>query len=77
MDKTVTEIVQGLLDKGYISAKDAITLLKAEANKNNFIQPYIQPYIPNIPNPPNPWGNQPYYTTSTDPIECNKQQING
>ena len=64
-----------LLDKGYISAKEATTLLKAEVNQNNFYQPYIHPYIPNTP--PFPWGNQPYYTTSTDPIECNKQQING
>jgi hypothetical protein len=78
MDKTVTNIVQGLLDQGHISAEEAITLLKVEieANQNKpglFTSPYNQPTITF----PSPWEIRPYLTTSTDPIECHKQQING
>jgi hypothetical protein len=76
MDKTVTEIVQGLLDKGYISAKEATTLLKAEIEANQSKSGLFK--YPFTPQPITyPLDNQPYYTTSTDPIECNKQQING
>ena len=76
MDKTVTNIVQGLLDQGHISAEEAITLLKVEIEANQSKSGLFK--YPFTPQPITyPLDNQPYYTTSTDPIECNKQQING
>jgi hypothetical protein len=54
MEKTVSSIVQDLLEKGHITAEEALVLLKAELNK---------PCCPTIPiapyNPPSPWTN-PY-----------------
>lgn len=54
---TVTEIVQKLLDKGYINAEQALILLKAEIHSNNPIITYPQQICPENPNP----YNQPYY----------------
>jgi len=53
--KTVTEIVQRLLDERHITAEEAIVLLQAEVNRNQpfyipsptpTIQPYSPPYKP-------------------------------
>ena len=55
MEKTVSSIVQDLLEKGHITAEEALVLLKAELNKP--CCPIIQPIAPY--NPPSPWTN-PY-----------------
>lgn len=63
--KTVTEIVQRLLDERHITAEEAVTLLQAEVNRNQpfyipsptpTIQPYSPPYKP---------GDLWYTTSST------------
>ena len=65
MSKTVTSIVQDLLDKGHITAEEAVILLKAEIETQDT---HTAPYTPTYPVPD---FNQPYkpqefwYTTST------------
>ena len=54
MEKTVSSIVQALLEKGHITAEEALVLLKAELNKP--CCPTIQPIAPYNPAP---WTN-PY-----------------
>jgi len=53
--KTVTEIVQRLLDESHITAEEAVIILQAEVNRNQpfyipspmpTIQPYSPPYKP-------------------------------
>jgi hypothetical protein len=65
---TVSSIVQGLLEKGHITAEEAVILLKAEINKPCCP---INPFIPVAPyNPPsNPF--KPY----CDPTFPNAPQI--
>lgn len=66
--KTVTEIVQRLLDERHITAEEAVVLLQADLNRNQpfyipntvpVIQPLIQPYSPPY-RPGDVW-----YTSST------------
>ena len=55
--ETVSSIVQGLLERGHITAEEALVLLKAELNRTTCpispIMPYNPP-IPNLPSLPNP-----------------------
>lgn len=71
---TVTEIVQKLLEKGHISAEEAIILLKAEigSTKQNVQYPTYPdyPYNPPTINPILPYQPQIWYGTAgqTGPI---------
>jgi hypothetical protein len=69
---TVSSIVQGLLEKGHITAEEAVILLKAEINRTTCpitpIMPYSPP-MPSLPNPPFsptcPSAPQIWYTSGT------------
>jgi hypothetical protein len=70
---TVSSIVQGLLEKGHITAEEAMVLLKAELNKPCFptfpAMPYSPPY-PNLPFVPHvgdpiPRKDQIWYSSGT------------
>lgn len=64
---TVSSIVQGLLEKGHITAEEALVLLKAELNKP------CCPVIPVAPyNPPSPYS-PPFYVG--DPVFPSQPQI--
>jgi hypothetical protein len=66
---TVSSIVQGLLEKGHITAEEALVLLKAELNKPCY------PVIPVAPyNPPSPYSPplQPYVG---DPVFPSQPQV--
>lgn len=62
MEKTVTSIVQELLEKGHITAEEALVLLKAELNKPCCPVFPIAPY-----NPPSPY-NPPFQPYVGDPF---------
>jgi hypothetical protein len=70
--ETVSSIVQGLLERGHITAEEALVLLKAELNRTTCpiapIMPYNPP-IPSLPNPPFsptcPSAPQIWYTSGT------------
>ena len=64
--KTVTEIVQRLLDERHITAEEAVILLQAEVNRN---QPFYIPSMPTIQpySPPYKPGDLWYTTSSTSP----------
>lgn len=67
---TVSSIVQGLLEKGHITAEEALILLKAELNK-----PCCPITIPVAPyNPPSPY-NPPFQPYVGDPIYPNQPQV--
>ena len=66
--KTVTEIVQRLLDERHITAEEAIVLLQAEVNRNQpFYIPNTLPSMPTIQpySPPYKPGDLWYTTSST------------
>ena len=66
---TVSSIVQGLLEKGHITAEEALVLLKAELNKP------CCPVIPVAPyNPPSPYS-PPFHPYIGDPIPPNQPQL--
>lgn len=76
--KTVTEIVQRLLDERHITAEEAIIILQAEVNKNQpfyipSTMPSIQPYYPPF-KPGDVW----YSTSSTvnTPVAGSKSEEN-
>jgi hypothetical protein len=50
---TVSSIVQSLLEKGHITAEEALVLLKAELNRTTYPITPIMPYSPPIPSLPN------------------------
>ena len=69
MTMTVSSIVQGLLDKGHITAEEALVLLKAEINKP------CCPIIPAAPyTPPSPYS-PPFQPYVGDPVFPNQPQI--
>ena len=67
---TVSSIVQGLLEKGHITAEEALVLLKAELNKTCCPITPVVPYNPPIPLPQNPFN--PYVG---DPVFPNQPKI--
>lgn len=52
MEMTVSSIVQGLLERGHITAEEALVLLKAELNKPCCPVIPVAPYNPPIPYSP-------------------------
>jgi len=72
--KTVTEIVQRLLDEGHISAEEAVIILQAEVNKSYPV--YIPTQQPLPYSPPFKPGDI-WYTTSTNyPVAGSKDTTN-
>jgi hypothetical protein len=79
---TITNIVQNLLDKGHITAEEAIILLKAEIDSNKSLKhspvfsdlPWVNPAEP-VQFPPStyPTHNPVWYTTSP---YCNTNTTN-
>ncbi len=69
VEKTVSSIVQSLLEKGHITAEEALVLLKAELNK---------PCCPTIPiapyNPPSPYS-PPFQPYVGDPVFPNQPHV--
>ena len=82
MEKTVSSIVQSLLERGHITAEEALILLKAELNKSCCpaipITPYTQPnpynpsFIPHIGDPILPTQPLIWYTTGTNSTNINQ-----
>ena len=71
---TKAEIVQELLDKGYINAEKAVVLLTNETPKGGitYIPYQPNPYWPTEPNIP----SQPWCTTTTFDTNLNKKENN-
>jgi hypothetical protein len=67
MNKTVSSIVQDLLEKGQITAEDALVLLKAESNKPCCLNTQSAPCTPIYPAGPPLYPNYPqvWYTNGT------------
>jgi hypothetical protein len=73
--KTLTEIVQRLLDEGHISAEEAVIILQTEVNKSYPV--YIPAPMPSLPYSPPFKPGDIWYTSSTNfPIAGSKDNTN-